>query len=180
MKNLLLRLVLLSLFWTASAQADIRFERFIPTNPTSDFAPTAELWFSGSTGLYTCDLTGTPVSLVADSLVVTGSNVRLQVPVVRFPTSSGVFCFSNQIAPSTWRYPLTRLAAGNYTLEIIGRDINSPERPNFLIANVPFVVGAGTLVDVPLLTSWGAALFILTILVAVALSIRHLGVEIGS
>ncbi len=172
MKNLLLRWLLLSLFWTASAQADIRFERFIPTQPTSDSAPTAELWFSGSTGLFTCDTVGTVVSLVADSVVVNGSNVRLQIPVVRFPTSSGDFCFSTSFAPKTWRYPLTRLVAGSYTLEIIGRDINSPERPNFLIATVPFVVGAGTLVDVPLLTGWGTTLLVLTILVIVAFSIR--------
>ncbi len=118
------------------------------------------------------DITGTPVSQGADSLVVNGSNVRLQIPVVRFPTSSGAFCFSTSFAPRLWSYPLTRLAAGSYTLQIIGRDVNSPERPNFLIATVPLVVAGGALVDVPLLTGWGVALLILTILVAVALSIR--------
>ena len=170
MKNLLLWGVLL--LWTAWAQADIRFERFIPTQPTSDTAPTAELWFSGSQGMVTCDITGTVASLTADSLVVNGNNVRLQIPVIRFPSSSGDFCFSTSFFPMTHRFPLTRLAAGSYTLEIIGRDVNSPERPNFLIATVPLVVGGGTLIDVPLLNGWGLAILGLTILVAVALFVR--------
>ena len=167
MKNLLLWCVLL--LWTASAQADIRFERFIPTQPTSDTAPTAEFWFSGSLGNTTCDTVGTVVSLVADSLVVNGNNVRLQIPVIRFPTSSGFSCFSTSIFPKTYRYPLTRLPAGSYMLEIIGRDVNSPERPNFLIATVPLIVGQGTLINVPLLTSWGVILFIFTILIVTPL-----------
>ena len=166
MKNLLLWCFLL--LCTASAQADIRFERFIPTNPTSDAAPTAELWFSGSSGLTTCDIVGTIVTVVADSVTVNGSMVRLQIPVSRFPTSGGFVCFSLQYAPRTWRYPLTRLPAGNYTLEIVGQDSNSPERPNFHIATVPLVVGPGTLVDVPSLTGWGISLLVLTVLFVAA------------
>ena len=69
MKNLLLWCLLLLL--SAMANADIRFERFIPSNPTSDFAPTIQFWFSGQGGTSTCDIVGTPVLLVADALLLT-------------------------------------------------------------------------------------------------------------
>ena len=165
MKNLLLCWLLLSLLWTASAQADIRFERFLPANPTSDFAPTAELWFSGDIGLETCDFVGSPISLVADSVVLSGNTIRLQIPVSRRDPClvSGV----PQISPHRWRYPLLRLPAGNYTLEITGRNVHDSvfNVPIFSISSAPLVVGAGSFVDVPLLTSWGFALLVLFFLV---------------
>ena len=163
MKNVLLWCLLL--LCCVSAQANIRFERFVPANPTSDFAPTAELWFSGDIALQTCDIVGTPISLVADSVVLSGNTIRLQIPVWRRDpcTVFGV----PQVSPHTWRYPLMRLPEGNYTLEITGRNINGSvsNGPIFNITSVPLVVGGGSLLHVPTLAVWGFVLLTLATLV---------------
>ena len=163
MKNLLLRWAFISLFCCSSAQADIRFERFLPVNPTSDYAPTVELWFSGDT-LADCDYVGTPISRVADSVLVSGNTIRMQIPVHH---EELCVTFVPLFPPHTWRYPLARLPAGSYTLEIIGRNVSTQPfgGPTFNITSVPLVIGAGSLVDVPFLTGWGLGLLVFVILV---------------
>ena len=169
MKNLLMWCLLL--LWTASARAEIRFERFIPTNPTADSAPTAELWFSGFFGVLTCDIVGTAQTLVADSVSVNGNVVHLQIPVYRQPGPCVIGVPQPGQSPHTWRYPLLRLPKGSYTLEIVGRRVSSND-PLFSIATVPLTIGAGSLVEIPTLTGWALAFLTLVFLTFGALRIR--------
>ncbi len=171
MKNLLLRWLLLSLLWTASAQADIRFERFIPTQPTSDSAPTAELWFSGSYGLVTCDYVGSFATLTADSVTICGNVVRLQIPVSRRQGPCVIFVPQPGDLPHRQQYPLLRLPEGSYKLEIVGRPVFSTD-PLFSIATVPLAIGGGSLVQVPALTGWALAILMLTFIAVAVPRIR--------
>ena len=78
----------LLLLWTGLVQADVPFEHFyFKTHSYADFAPAAELWFSGLR-----DIDAAPLSKLADSAVVNGSNVRLQMSLARFPSSNATFC----------------------------------------------------------------------------------------
>ena len=171
MKNLLICWALLSLFCSITAQADIRFERFLPANPTADQPVQVELWFSGFAGVW-CDLVhyvpGTNTS-IPDSVTVSGNAIRLQVPVDRvgdcFPPTTG-------FNPRNWAYQLPRLPAGNYTLEIVAKDRLSAAQPLIQVATVPLVVAGDSLVDVPTLTGWGFVLLVLGILVLTMLGTR--------
>ena len=170
MKKIMLCWALLSVFFCSTAQADIRFERFLPVNPTSDYPVQVELWFSGFAGVW-CDLVhyvpGTNTS-IPDSVTVSGNAIRMQVPVDRLgdcSTSSG-------FDPRLWLYPLPRLPAGNYTLEIVAKDRFSAAQPLIQVATVPLVVAAGSLVEVPAATMLGITLLTLAILVIGMLNAR--------
>lgn len=150
----------LGLLICTPARADLRFERFLPENPTADTEVQVEIWFSNRAGVI-CDF---PLSMVFEEVTLSGNSIRAQVVTSRLPTDSGVFCTAGPFTPVVRSYALGRFPAGNYTVQLLARDVNSPTRPLIQIATVPLSIAAGTLVQVPLNTGFGLGLLAIGLL----------------
>jgi hypothetical protein len=157
-----------------SALADLRFERFIPANPTADDLVEVEIWFS-NTSTVLCDSPG-PSDLPTFLTQQPNGALRFRFFTGRAPTSNGSMCFAGFIPPSLARYSLGRLPASSYQIELYAIDINSPTRPDIPVANVPLVVlpgtGAGTVISAPTLGGVGVFVLFLSILLGAVVMIK--------
>ena len=150
----------LCLFFSTSAKADLRFERFLPDNPTTDTDVKVEIWFSNRAGVV-CDF---PLSMVFEEVTLSGNTIRAQVVTSRLPTDSGVFCTAGPFTPVVRSYALGRFPAGDYSVQLLARDVNSPARPLIQIATVPLSIAGGIVVQVPLSTGFGLSLLAIALL----------------
>lgn len=152
----------LALLICTCARAALRFERFLPENPTADSEVQVEIWFSGRTTAV-CDY---PVATAFEEVTLNGSTIRARFITNRLPTASGGLC--STAGPNTTfvrTYSLSRFPPGQYTFELIGRDLNSPTRPLIQVANVPLSIAGSTFVQVPADNGFGLALLAIGLLV---------------
>jgi hypothetical protein len=151
-----------------SALADLRFERFIPANPTADDIVQVEIWFSRRSTV-PCDF---PASSSFPTFLTPQANgaLRFRFPTGRRPNAAGDLCSAGEFEPTRARYSLGRLAAGSTRIEFYAIDISSPSRPDIFVADVPLVVlpgtGAGTVISAPTLGGVGLIVLFLSIVFA--------------
>jgi hypothetical protein len=157
-----------------NTHALMRFERFIPANPTADDVVQVEIWFSGTTTV-PCD---SPANPSFPTYLDPQSNgaLRFRFSTVRAPTSTGTICFAGVLGPFTARYSLGRLAARSHQLELYAIDMDSPVRPDIFVADVPLVVLPGvtgtTFITAPTMGSAGGFVMVLSILLAALAALK--------
>jgi hypothetical protein len=124
-----------------SALADLRFERFIPANPTADDIVQVEIWFSRRSTV-PCDSPANPDFSTFLTQRPDGA-LRFRFPTVRRPNAAGGICSAGEFEPTRARYSLGRLAANSYQIELYAIDIDSPLRPDILVGNTALLVLPG-------------------------------------
>ena len=140
------------------ARADLRFDGISPANPTSDDSVQIAIWFSRAVG-FVCDYTGPNPTF--EQISITGDVIRAQFTTTRFPTADGGICPSaGPSTPFVYNFALGRVPAGNYTLELVARDVLSPSRPLIQVAVVPLSIASGSLLAVPTIYFGGLTLLV--------------------